>query len=401
VQRRTAAVALGLVAALAAVAVVGVGGGVSVEERWISDTARDNRVNHHAAAVGPNGSVLAPVSAVVGAEAIGPTSCSLLGLEPDDGGVEWRGTVPAQNCTTHAITAPAIGDAGGDDGLETAVATTERALIVRDLTDGSEEWRVPLPTYGYGRPVITELDGERAVVAVDIRGTVVVARDGEMEWQESVDDAVWASPIVTDADADGRSEVIVTANHALVAYDAEGTVEWRAATGGQSATLANVDEDQASEIIVANGSGVTVVDSQSGAIQSTVPIETQTRIAQRVTADGDEQTIYLGLAGGTVTALDPRTGEVRWRTVISDAEQLTPAPRLADVTGDGEPELIAAANDGTVAVLDPETGEQRASYERDVLLWAPVATGDIDDDGAAEVIVRYGDGRVVRLDVTG
>jgi len=392
-------VALLLVGALATVAVVGVGGGVTVEATWVSDTARDNRVNHHAAAVGPNDTVLAPVAAVVGTEDIGPTSCSLVRLAPDSGAVEWRAPVPAQNCTTHAITAPAIGAVDGDAGLETAVATTERALIVRELADGAEEWRVSLPTYGYGRPVIADLGGERAVVAVDIRGTVVVARDGAIEWQASVDDAVWASPIVADTDDDGDSEVVVTANHALVAFDADGSPAWRAATGGQSATVANVDDDGAREVLVANGSGITVVDGRSGTVQSQLSIPGQTRIADQVTTEGDRQTIYLGLVGGEVAAVDPQTGEMRWRTTISDAEQLTPAPRLADVTGDGERELIAAANDGTVAILDPETGEQRGTYERDVLLWAPVATGDVDDDGAAEVIVRYGDGRVVRLDI--
>ena len=58
----------------------------------------------------------------------------------------------------------------------------------------------------------------------------------------------------------------------------------------------------------------------------------------------------------------------------------------------------SSANDGTVAILDPGTGDQRATYERDVMVWTKPTVGDVDGDGAAEVFVRYGDGRVVRLD---
>jgi len=398
VERRTAVVALLVVALLGSVLVVDSGDSVDLAETWVSDTPRDNRVNHHAAAVGPNGAALAPVAAVVGTEDLHERSCSLVRLAPGDGAVEWHAPVPVENCTTHAITAPAIGEVDGDPGREAVVATTERALIARNLEDGSESWRVALPAYGYGRPVIERVGRARAVVAVDVRGTVVLARDGTIEWQASVDDTVWSSPVVADIDDDGRSKVVITANRAVVAYDADGQREWTAATGGSSVTAANVDEDPETELLVGNESGVTVVDGGDGAIESRIPVAGQTRVST-VHTDGDgRQTVYLGITDGVVAAVDPRTGEMRWRTTISDAEQLTPAPQLADVTGDGRREVVAVANDGTVAVLDRVTGEQRATYERDVPVWTPVTTGDLDGDGAAEVIVRYGDGRVVRLD---
>lgn len=117
--------------------------------------------------------------------------------------------------------------------------------------------------------------------------------------------------------------------------------------------------------------------------------------------DGDSDgttEAYLGIAGGDVVALDLASQRVEWRTTVSETQQMTPAPRVADVTGDGTPEVVAAANDGTVAVLDPESGEQRGTYTRDVLIWTKPTVADVDGDNATELFVRYGDGRVVRLD---
>lgn len=76
-QLRTLAV-LGLVlVGLSTALIVSLTAGeqVTLEETWVSDTDRENRVNHHAVGVDPGGSVLAPVAAVINTEPIGPTSC--------------------------------------------------------------------------------------------------------------------------------------------------------------------------------------------------------------------------------------------------------------------------------------------------------------------------------------
>jgi len=63
--------------------------------------------------------------------------------------------------------------------------------------------------------------------------------------------------------------------------------------------------------------------------------------------------------------------------------------------------VVRVLNSGTVAVLDPETGAELALYERTVPVWTFPTVHDIDDDGAAEILVRYGDGRVVALEYVG
>lgn len=70
---------------------------------------------------------------------------------------------------------------------------------------------------------------------------------------------------------------------------------------------------------------------------------------------------------------------------------------LANVDGSGPPKVVVATPDGTVAVLDAGSGAELAAYERSVPVWTFVTPADLDDDGDDELLVRYGDGRVVSL----
>jgi hypothetical protein len=70
---------------------------------------------------------------------------------------------------------------------------------------------------------------------------------------------------------------------------------------------------------------------------------------------------------------------------------------LGDIDGDERVELVAVTGTGTVAVLEPDDGRVLARYERDVPILTHAAVADVTGDGAAEVFVRYGDGRVVSL----
>jgi hypothetical protein len=74
---------------------------------------------------------------------------------------------------------------------------------------------------------------------------------------------------------------------------------------------------------------------------------------------------------------------------------MTPPPSLGDVDGDGALELVAVTNNGIVSIVDPRSGEILDSYNRDVPIWVHPTLADVNEDSAAEVFVIYGDGRVV------
>ncbi|GGN92936.1 PQQ-binding-like beta-propeller repeat protein [Haloarcula pellucida] len=399
---RTTLVALLVCGALAAVLAVGVtANGGALAQTWVSDTARQNEVNHHAVGVGPRGDVLvAPVAAVPNAEPIGPNSCSLVRLRPSDGATRWRWSVPAGECFTHALTQPAVADVDGDGGLEAAVGTTENAVVVLDAATGTEEWRVPLSTYGYGQPSVGNVTGDAGpdVVTSDIAGTLVVAHgNGTVAWRRDANMTVWARPRLADVDDDGASEVVLGGDGGVVVYEGDGAERWR--TDVDATTLA-VGPD--GTVLAGSTGELTALDGATGERRWTADISGTPRIHDVGDADGDGRAeVYAGVAGNSVLAVDVDAGETEWRTSLGGGERQTAyAPVLDDVDGDGTQDVIAVTNDGTVAVLDGRTGEERAAYERSVPIWTFATSADLDGDGGAEVLVRYGDGRVVALDWT-
>lgn len=372
--------------------------GETLEERWVSDTPRDNQVNHHP--VGAVGDVVvAPVAAVVRTEEIGPHSCSLVRLAPADGEVVWRVGVRPANCTTHALTGPALADVTGNGRPEVVAASTERALLVYGL-DGREEFRVDLSTYGYGQPSVGNLTAAPGaeIVVSDIRGGVVAVRgNGTVAWRRALNASTWANPVVADVDGDRTPETAVTTNEETVLLDADGRVEWRTPAPGTTMAVADADDDLAREVFVTDVQVVRALDGRTGDVEWTVRVDGRVHAARDGDGDGRVE-LYVGAGDGRVVALDAATGERDWTTaLVPDAERAPNPPVVGDLDGDGRPELVAVANDGTTAVLDPATGSVRATYERDVPVWTRPTLADLDGDGAADVLVRYGDGRVVAL----
>lgn len=412
-RSRTAVALLGLFTLLGAAVALGAGTSSAtgtLTETWVSDTPRENTVNHHAVGAGPDGDVVvAPVAEVVNAGAeLTNTSCVLVGLGPTDGSTVWRAGLPAENCTTHALTQPAIDDVDGDGALEAVAVTTENALVARDATTGDEAWRLPLSTFGYGRPTVANLTAAPGpeIVTSDIQGGVLVATgEGSVAWRLDLGTtewrrpAVWAAPIVTDADADGRPEILVGSGSGPAALAADGSVEWIRNGSAAYVAAAGADDDPAVEVFTAGTSAIRSYDGTDGEMRWQRNLS-NARIRAAADADGDGTVeLYAGRIDGTVLALDAETGATEWSTTLAagDANIVVP-PVLGDVDGDGTDEVIAVTNGGTVAVLDPGSGTVLGVYERPVPAWTFATPADVDDDGADEVLVRYGDGRVVALD---
>lgn len=411
-MRRRTTVAVGAVCAvLAALALFGLFAAPSgqLTTQWVSDTPRENSVNHHAVGVGPDGDVvLAPVAEVPRDEVtMTRTSCSLVRLAPSDGATLWQTEMPPDDCVTHALTEPAIEDIDGDGTREAVISTTENALIAYETTDTDEQWRVPLDTYGYGRPTVSDLPlgPGPEVVTSDIRGGVVAVHgNGTVAWRFSLNETgwtrttVWQAPTVADFDADGRKEILIGSSSGPVLLSATGAVEWQRDGGTTYTATAQVDDDPAVELFTADSSGVRAYDGRTGELEWERAFA-DARIRTATDGDGDGAVeLYLGRLGGEVVALDARTGETEWSTTVVDSEDVTVSPPvLSDVNGDGGPEVVTALNDGTVAVLRAETGAQAAVYERSVPVWTFPTLADIDDDGSAEILARYGDGRVIAL----
>ncbi|MFC7196811.1 PQQ-binding-like beta-propeller repeat protein [Halosimplex aquaticum] len=173
---------------------------------------------------------------------------------------------------------------------------------------------------------------------------------------------------------------------------------WRRGVGANDVAAATVGGEV--RVVVAGNDGVVALDGPTGAREWNRSAAGSPTIGALADGDGDgTPEAYVGEAGSLLRALDATDGTEEWRARLSTADgSVTPPAVLADLDGDGERSLVAVTNGGRVAVLDPATGGERATYERDVPIWTGVTPANLTAAPGEELLVRYGDGRVVALE---
>jgi outer membrane protein assembly factor BamB len=379
----------------------------------VSDTARDVGGNHHAVAAGRIDGrpfVFAPVSGEGGTD-----RCALVGLDGRNGSVRWQQRVPPANCTIHSVADPTIADADADGTAEIVAATTERVVSVYDPLTGAPEARHALSSYGYTKPLVTDVtgDGRPELLVVDVKGSAVAVRaNGTTLWSHRHDTYTWGQPAVADFDGDRDPELVTALGSGdLYLYDgATGRVEWTRSldddpTGIQGAvtwlTTKSANAGSGTDIVVATDGGtVALLDGEDGAQQWRHGLGAFAAVHAVGDGDGDGRIeIYAVAKDGVLRSLNASTGHVEWSTTLTPADvQMMPPPALGDVTGDGAPELVAPTHDGEVLVVDPASGHIQARYGRGEAIWTHPTLADLNDDGSNEILTVYGNGEVVALD---
>lgn len=432
---RVAVATVALVALLGAAAVLGPvdllsgtsfgdggeGEDAALQGRWLSETGVPVTGNHHpvtAGRVDGRGLVFVPVSGEHDTD-----QCRLVSLDATDGAERWHHGVPPADCWIHSVATLALADVDGDGGADVIAPTAEERLYALEAGSGDLVLAHRLSAYGYSQAVVGPLAaggdeaGRRAIVVVDAEGTVFAIRpDGRTAWSFAGESSVWAGPVVADLDGDGGVELAVGFGDGVVrAFEPGGGVAWNRSlpAEGRLTWLAGgpVDgDDGASKLFPATDTGVVYgVNGADGSVAWSVDLGRFAAVNAVGDGDGDgDAEVYAVATDGRLRALDARTGAVEWETALpGGAAQFVPPPVMGDLDGDGDPELVSATNGGTISVHDPADGSTLATYVRPRPIWdlgepTPVWThptvADTDGDGAAEVYVTYGDGRVAALE---
>ncbi len=153
-------------------------------------------------------------------------------------------------------------------------------------------------------------------------------------------------PIIEDIDADGRVEIIVhgvTFGMGFIVLDGmTGKEKWRKELNGYGVTLANLDSDPQEELLVY------------------------------------DPMLYC---------IDGRTGDLQWTFA---GKPTTLEPLLADLDGDGSREIVAMW-EGGISILSPE-GKLKGLVSFPSRIPRPFGftSGDLDGDGADELLVSLG-----------
>lgn len=325
-----------------------------------------------------------------------------------DGAANGEGGAASETGTTNAdgavpdgaITLPPVASCAAAGGSSVVSAPT---VLLKLSDSGQEAW--------LGSPAIADLEGDGAMEVIVARGGRVFAwkKDGTPLFTfDTGKDRIWASPVVANFTGDAKLEVGVAARNSTYLVDATGKtlggfpVVW----GTESRTLASgdVDGDGKLDLIVGvrtiSGSATDVVKafSASGAtVSGFPPVESgsagctpgpcylaglydQNLAVGDLDGDGKHDLVaphdnaYASFFKGTGAAFDsnamfknrPKTPGVRYLHTLSQAQQgfaddeeaenqahfTNTPPAIADVDGDGKPDVVMVGSVQNAAQTD-------------------------------------------------
>lgn len=195
---------------------------------------------------------------------------------------------------------------------------------------------------------------------------------------------------LTDLNGDGLAELIVTTTSDLYVFNASGQLLWQlAGAGGYDVVAGRMDNGTSLKIAATNG---LVVDATTHAVvwNYTNGFGGELRLAP---FPGENYKQLIAASGWQyIYSYDIGRQLPRWS--IDVADDYIGAMDVADVDGDGTPEVIAGeGQSGVVHVYDLNTQAEKWETQTGYSGVNSIAAGDVDQDGTAELLwaAGYGD----------
>jgi len=318
-----------------------------------------------------------------------------------DGTLKWK--YQTGDYGTYAT--PPLADIDGDGKLETIFPSYGGKIIAVD-DDGSPMWVVDKGSAGT-RSVIADLtvdDGLEVVAGAAGKTFLLKASDGTELW--NADYSMLCDPAIADVDGDGKLEVVFSVSGSvIVALNAEdGTVAWTSAAMGQDAQnnlaiISDINADSKPDVVAgardkklyvfsgADGTKLwdyTVVGQCFSAAVADFDGDGYDDVATTATkADGVESYVYL---------LDVQGQALLWQHNIVGKKSYSTerSPSIADVNGDGTPDVLIAGLSQKLYALSGTDGSEIWTIDTDDPSAGVPAVGDLDGDGTMEIVVSAG-----------
>lgn len=266
-------------------------------------------------------------------------------------------------------------------------AGSQLSLSVAWQVEGANGWSAP-------NAVVDTRTGAILYIAVCERdvGVVALSARGERLWEYPLESPAMSSPAVADLDGDGREDVVAADGQGnLVALRGDGTPMWTARTpggvrDGSCPAIADLDGDGRPEVLVGDTEGFLSCFDSDGALRWRFSGEgTMGPVLIADLYDTEGQEIIAPSHDRHIYAL---TGDGDWLWDLYAPDDLFPnsTPVLADVDGDGAPELYVGG--GLHHFYQVDLRRPRFTSIENVYLHinGSITAADLDGDGRDEVV---------------
>lgn len=286
------------------------------------------------------------------------------------------------------------GLAAGDidsDGRPEIIAHDRSGHLVAFNADGSLKWSsAAIPgNLGWGSAAIANIDGigEPEIVI----GATVLNSDGSIRWSGSAgsgDNGVGPLSLVADIDLDGHPE-IVTGN---TIYRSDGSIYRQFNCPDGFAALGNFDNDSNPEIVLVSNGIVYLFqyDNPTPSWQIAIPGGGAGGAPTIADIDGDGSPDITVAGANHYVAIDA-LGHIKWSTATQDGSSNVTGSSVFDLDGDGSAEVLYGDELGFY-IYRGSDGHELARVERGSgTTYEMPIVADIDGNGSAEVVLIAND----------
>ncbi len=275
------------------------------------------------------------------------------------------------------------------------------------------KWKFHTGSRIYSSPVVGDF-GDRPgdeilTSSSEERKLICLGSDQKVQW--TYDDFILrltSTPTIADIDGDGHSDIIIaTRESGVVCLDRDGKLIRKIPVQGGiswgSITAKDLDGDGKPELVWITDEGKIEchrADSQTVWEFDTpnAPAPLGPPAAGDVNLDGKSEVVCVG-GPQTLYCLD-HGGQLLWK--LDSLAPFTTGPVIADVLGDEHPEVLCVSIDGIFFCLDGGTGNILWNYRTlRTRIDTTIAVGDVDADGNREILFGDGLGYLYCLKATG
>ena len=240
------------------------------------------------------------------------------------------------------------------------------------------------------------------------KGIVCFRPDGSRIWDAPMTPPVTACPAIADVDGDGREEIVACDGDGSIAmFEEAGSRIWSSKTRGlvraeSCPAIADLDGDGVPEIVVGDTTGALNCFDRNGKNLWTFVAQGD-QIGPVLIADlydNPGREIVVTSHNGHIYAL---TSQGEWLWDIYHSKECLPGstPILADVEGDGVPEIYIGGGLHHFLRIDPRKPEIVLDENVHLHVNNAILATDIDGDGKDEVVFGNKGGKVYCYDEGG